>query len=105
MLYDANTDHIRAIPSSFRKYIGLATKRCVPAQGARERPPLTPSRCSPSPAGADPLAFRDAELLRKQVLDWKLVEEGPVLQLRCVMTAHALCFFGHPLTVCAGGPG
>jgi len=73
--------------------------------GARERPPLTLSRCSPSPAGAPPLAFRDAELLRKQVLDWKLVEEGPVLQLRCVTTAHALRLFGHPHTVCAGGPG
>ena len=83
MLCDANTDHIKMIPSSFRKYIGLASKQCVPGLHCARRPTQPPLlRCSVSAAGTPPLTFREAELLRKQVLDWKLVEEGPALLLR-----------------------
>ena len=64
VLYLPDTDHIRMMPSASRKYLGLATKRCEPPH-----------------ADAASLSFRDAELLRKQVLDWKLTEEGASLCL------------------------
>lgn len=73
------------IPSKFREYIGLASKRRVPETAPPPQPPLSlPRSCSVAPPGSALLTYREAELMRKQVLDWKLVEgeAGSALQLR-----------------------
>lgn len=63
----ANTDHLIAIPAAARQYLGLAGRPLV--------------------AGGPPLTLKAAELLRKQVLDWRLVE-APLVLLRRVWVAR-----------------
>jgi hypothetical protein len=70
LLYNGDTDHVRMIPSKARELISLTLRKCgAHTQRRRALRQLTRGggsggRCTP---GAPALAFKGAELLRKQV--------------------------------------